>query len=137
MSNYTLDITYKFYLKGLESFQFSPMDIPFTNAQIDCFRYDSLHSIQIPATSQTVHLMKRDITNEIKSWIQNTLKTLHLFVFYLQFNLITESNCMVDDNAMGRISSSDYLMQIPWGEIRYLLFVCWHRKYCISIEHHY
>ena len=63
-------------------------------------------------------------------------KTLHLFVF-LQFKLITEHNCMVDDHAMGRISSSDYLMQIPWGEIRYLLFVCWHRKYCISIENHY
>ena len=45
MPNYKLDIALKFYLKGLESFQFSPMDIPFTNSQIDCFRYDSLHSI--------------------------------------------------------------------------------------------
>ena len=57
--------------------------------------------------------------------------------FYLQLKLSIEHNCMVSDNAMGRISSSDYLMQIPWGEIRYLLFVCWHRKYCISIENYY
>ena len=139
MPNYKLDIALKFYLKGLESFQFSPMDIPLTNSQSNfldmilsiLYRYKLLQQHQMKTC------MKRDITNEIKSWIQNTLKTLHLFVFYLQFNLITESNCMVDDNAMGRISSSDYLMQIPWGEIRYLLFVCWHRKYCISIEHHY
>ena len=85
----------------------------------------------------TVHLMKRDITNGIKSWIWNTIKTLHFFVSYLQFKLNIKHICMVGDNAMGRISSSDYLMQIPWGEIRYLLFVCWHRKYCISIENHY
>ena len=59
-SNHELD---KSYLKGLESFQFGQMDIPFTNSQIKSFqKYDSLHSIFVIFTNITKHNLLFDET---------------------------------------------------------------------------